>query len=164
MRIKNIYCKCLAVILIGIITVACASIKREAKITQIGICTGYFNAEKMQHYGYSYVEEGVSKFLMPTKTEEEFDVMLKEVAPSPLPIKACNGFIPGHLKSVGPDAVPSEILEFVEVALRRAQKAGVEIIVFGSGGSRSIPDGFPREKARRQFVDLGKKMARIAQK
>ena len=101
---------------------------------------------------------------MPTKTEEEFDVMLKEVAPSPLPIKACNGFIPGHLKSVGPDAVPSEILEFVEVALRRAQKAGVEIIVFGSGGSRSIPDGFPREKARRQFVDLGKKMARIAQK
>ncbi len=117
----------------------------------------------MQPYGYTYVEEGVSGFLMPTKSEEVFNELLEKAANSPLPVKACNSFIPGNLKSVGPDAVHEEILKFAETAFRRAQRAGVEIIVFGSGGSRSIPDGFSREKARAQFIELGQKMAPIAQ-
>ncbi len=117
----------------------------------------------MQQYGYRYVEESVSRFLMPTKSEEEFNKLLEEAANSPLPVKACNGFIPGNLKSVGAEALHEEILQFAETAFRRAQRAGVEFIVFGSGGSRSIPDGFSREKARIQFIELGQKMAPIAQ-
>lgn len=131
---------------------------------QIGICTSYANGENMNKYGYSYIEEEVGKLLIPTKTEEEFNVLLEDALKSPIPIKACNVFIPGSLKSVGPNAVHSKILEFAETAFRRAQKAGVEIIVFGSGGSRSIPENFSHDKAREQFVDLGKKMAPIAQK
>lgn len=143
---------------------SCSAVKNELKSIQIGICTNVANGEKMKQFGYSYVEEGVSGFLAPTKPEEEFNKLLEEAAKSPLPVKACNSFIPGNLKSVGPDAVHPKILEFAETAFRRAQRAGVEIIVFGSGGSRSIPEGFPREKARAQFVDLCKKMSPIAQK
>jgi len=65
---------------------------------------------------------------------------------------------------VGPEAAHPEILEFMETAFRRAQKAGVEYIVFGSGGSRSIPEGFSRDEARRQFIDLCSRMAPIAAK
>lgn len=149
---------------IMIVISSCTTVKNELKSTQIGICTNVTNGEKMQQYGYSYVEEGVSHFLAPIKSEEEFNKLLEEAANSPLPVKACNSFIPGNLKSVGADAVHNEVLEFAETAFRRAQRAGVEIIVFGSGGSRSIPEGFSREKARAQFVELGKKMSPIAQK
>lgn len=142
---------------------ACTPSKSGSKSIQIGICTGFSNGEKMQQYGYRYVEESVSRFLMPTKSEEEFNKLLEEAANSPLPVKACNGFIPGNLKSVGAEALHEEILQFAETAFRRAQRAGVEFIVFGSGGSRSIPDGFSREKARIQFIELGQKMAPIAQ-
>ncbi len=157
---KNIHYFLLFVIMV--LFSACTA-NSEFKSIQIGICTNFSNGEKMQPYGYTYVEEGVSGFLMPTKSEEVFNELLEKAANSPLPVKACNSFIPGNLKSVGPDAVHEEILKFAETAFRRAQRAGVEIIVFGSGGSRSIPDGFSREKARTQFIELGQKMAPIAQ-
>ncbi len=152
------------VFIIMILFSACTTFKSEYKSIQIGICTDFSNWEQMQQYGYTYVEEGVSRFLMSTKSEEEFNKLLEEVADLPLPVKACNSFIPGNLKSVGPGAIHEEVLKFAETAFRRAQRAGVEVIVFGSGGSRSIPDGFSREKARIQFIELGRKMAPIAQK
>ncbi|MEA4979990.1 MAG: sugar phosphate isomerase/epimerase family protein [Petrimonas sp.] len=154
----------LYVVVIPILFSARSVAKSELKPIPIGICTNLANGEKMRQYGYAYVEEGVSRFLVPTKPEEEFEVLLNEAANSPLPVKACNSFIPGNLKSVGDEAVHQKILEFAEIAFRRAQRAGVEIIVFGSGGSRSIPEGFSREKARAQFIKLGKEMAQIAQK
>lgn len=133
-------------------------------LPQVGICTQYSNGESMKKYGYTYIEENVGRFLVPDKNEEEFENIQKNAAGFPLPIKACNSFIPKELKSVGPEAVHDEILKYAETSFRRAQKAGIEIIVFGSGGSRTIPDGFSREKARQQFVELGKKMASIAAK
>jgi sugar phosphate isomerase/epimerase len=130
----------------------------------IGICTNYSNGESMKQHGYAYIEESVGRFLVPDKNEKEFENILNNAAGCPLPIKACNGFIPKELKSVGPEAAHNEILKYAETAFQRAQKAGVEIIVFGSGGSRSIPEGFSREKARKQFIELGKKMASTAAK
>lgn len=144
---------------------ACHLMKRGSKPIEIGICTGAANGAKMHQYGYAYVEEGVSRFLVPTKPENEFDEILeKAVTDSPIPVRYCNSFIPGNLKSVGDEAVHQDVLAFAETAFRRAQRAGVKMIVFGSGGSRSIPNGFPREKALAQFIELGRKMAPIARR
>jgi sugar phosphate isomerase/epimerase len=118
----------------------------------------------LQQAGYSYVEEGVGKFLIPDKSDEEFSAILDDASRYSLPVEACNGFIPSSMKSVGPDAVHVHILQYMETAFKRAQQAGVEIIVFGSGGSRNIPEGFSRSEARRQFIDLCKQMAPIAKK
>lgn len=145
-------------------SISCASQKNNTASIEIGICTNFSNAAIMLPLGYTYVEEGVRRFLVPADTEEKFNNLLEEATHSPLPVKACNSFIPGDLKSVGTEAVHSEILTFAETAFRRARKAGVEIIVFGSGGSRSIPDGFSRDEALRQFIDLSRKMASIAAK
>jgi sugar phosphate isomerase/epimerase len=131
-------------------------------LTEIGVCTSISNANMLAEHGYTYIEESVGRFLMPTKSEEEFNEMLKQAQNAAIPVKACNSFIPGSLKSVGPDAVHPEILEFMENAFRRAQKAGVEYIVFGSGGSRAVPVSFSPDIARRQFIDLCRQMAPIA--
>src|SRR5207247_11193711 len=41
-------------------------------------------------------------------------------------------------------------------------KLGVEVLVFGSGGARRVPDGFAREEAFKQLVDFGRRAAREA--
>ncbi len=135
---------------------------KKAFLADIGICTGFDNAPKLAPLGYRYVEGSVGSFLVPDRSEEEFDQLLEQVRESPLPVIACNNFIPKSLKSTGPDAVPQDIVAYAGTALRRAQKAGVKIIVFGSGGSRNIPDGFSREAAREQFTDLCSRLAPIA--
>jgi sugar phosphate isomerase/epimerase len=50
----------------------------------------------------------------------------------------------------------------VHKALTRLATLGTEIVVFGSGGSRRVPEGFPREDAVRQLVDFGRRVAREA--
>jgi sugar phosphate isomerase/epimerase len=153
----------LAIILLTTMSLfSCNSQKPENFLTEIGVCTSVPNAEMIAAHGYTFIEESVGRFLMPTKSEEEFNAMLQEARDAPIPVKACNSFIPGNMKSVGPEAVHPEILEFMEIAFRRAQQAGVEYIVFGSGGSRSIPEGFSRDEARNQFVELCRNMAPIA--
>ncbi|WP_423126796.1 sugar phosphate isomerase/epimerase family protein [Gaoshiqia sp. Z1-71] len=130
----------------------------------IGVCTKFSQAAILEISGYDYIEESVGSFLMPLKTEEDFNTVLEQAKQAPLPVLVCNGFIPGSLKSVGPEAAHPEILDYMETAFRRAQKAGVEYIVFGSGGSRAIPDGFSRDEARRQFIRLCTAMSPIADK
>lgn len=144
---------------------SCRNSKKAGKILEnIGICTDLSNWNILEAAGYSYVEESVQNFLVPLEDESVFNLKLALLKQSKLPVPVLNGFIPGKLKSVGPDAVHDEILKYVEIAFRRAQIVGVKNIVFGSGGSRRIPDGFPREEAREQFISLCRKMAPVAEK
>ncbi|HBL74667.1 MAG: xylose isomerase [Bacteroidetes bacterium GWF2_42_66] len=133
-------------------------------LKNIGVCTSVTNSEILKKYGYSYIEEGVRNFLVPSESEDKFSEQLALAGKSKLPVTACNSFLPGNLKSVGKEAVHTEILKFAETAFRRAKITGVKIIVFGSGGSRAIPEGFPREKAKEQFINLCSQMGPIAAK
>ncbi|MDX9882753.1 MAG: sugar phosphate isomerase/epimerase family protein [Prolixibacteraceae bacterium] len=138
--------------------------RRNGFLTDIGVCTRAANGNMLAEHGYSYIEEGVRGFLVPQESEEKFNGLLSLAQKSKLPVIACNSFLPGNLKSVGEEAVHPEILEFAETAFRRAKIAGVKIIVFGSGGSRAIPEGFSGEKAREQFVSLCARMGPLAAK
>ena len=129
-----------------------------------GICTSVNNAEKMEAAGYSYVEEGVRHFLIPQEPVEAFEKKLDEAEKAPLKVYSYNGFIPGNLKSTGPKINHDEILVYAETAFQRAQRADSKIIVFGSGGSRRLPKGFPYEKGIEQFTELLRKMGPIAAK
>lgn len=154
-----------SVALVGALSVSNRLFSSEPKhvfLANIGVCTGLNNNEILASCGYSFIEEGVRKFLVPQESEDKFEEQLALATKSKLPVIACNGFLPGEMKSVGDEAVHHEILKFAETAFRRAQVAGVKIIVFGSGASRSVPDGFSHEKARAQFVSLCSQMGPIA--
>lgn len=131
---------------------------------EIGVSIGFENSDLLKKFNYLFVEEGVKKFLAPAESEEVFLNNMKMAQKSSLPVRVCNSFLPSDLKCVGQNAVHPAILKFAETAFRRAQMAGVEIIVFGSGGSRQIPEDFSREKARKQFLELCKQMAPLAEK
>ncbi len=127
-----------------------------------GICTSIKNAEAMKAAGYSYVEGGVRRVLIPQESDEEFEAKLDEAEKAPLKIYSYNGFLPGSLKSTGPETNHDEILKYAETAFRRARQLGSKIIVFGSGGSRKLPKDFSYEKGTEQFTELLKKMGPVA--
>ena len=129
---------------------------------KIGVCASVGTAVMAKGAGCDYIEEGVRSFLVPDRPEAEFREKLGLLEGSPLPVLACNSFLPEALKSVGPEARHDEIIAFAGTAFRRAREAGVRTIVFGSSGSRNIPDGFDRGEARRQFVALLRRMGPLA--
>jgi sugar phosphate isomerase/epimerase len=129
---------------------------------RLGVCTSITNAAAVKSAGGDYVEESVQGFLVPDKPESEFRPKAEAAAAAPLPVQACNSFLPASLKSVGPDARPDAIVAYAETAFRRAREIGITTVVFGSSGSRSIPDGFDRVEARRQFVALLRRLGPVA--
>ncbi|UCD74479.1 MAG: sugar phosphate isomerase/epimerase [Phycisphaerales bacterium] len=128
----------------------------------IGVCTSVANAALLREAGAAYIEEGVRGLLIPDRPDEEFAEKLKAAEQCGLPVRAANGFLPGSLKCVGPEANHEAVLAFAETAFRRAALVGIRHIVFGSSGARSIPDGFDRRQAELQFVALLGKMAMLA--
>ena len=133
-------------------------------LEKIGISTSIANNNILASAGYSFVEENVGGFLVPSEPDSSFEQKLALLKESKLPVEACNSFLPGNLKCVGPEPAHEEIFKFGETAFRRAQTAGVKTIVFGSGGARSIPEGFPREEAKQQFILICKQLAPFARK
>jgi len=129
---------------------------------RLGVCTSIANAAAVQSAGGGYIEESVQGFLVPDKPESDFRPKAEAAAAASLPVRACNSFLPGSLKSVGPDARPDDIVAYAGTAFRRAREIGITTVVFGSSGSRSIPDGFDRGEARRQFVALLRRLGPVA--
>jgi sugar phosphate isomerase/epimerase len=133
-------------------------------LEKIGISTSISNNGILEAAGYSFVEENVREFLIPAEADSVFEQKLEFLKQSKLPIEVCNSFLPGNLKCVGPSPFHEDILKFGEVAFKRAQQAGIKIIVFGSGGARRIPDGFSRDEAKSQFIIICSHLAILAQK
>lgn len=131
---------------------------------EVGISGSLGQIPLLVKSGGRFIQPSVGSFLMPQKSDAEFEANLQKYADAPVKIFACNSFLPKELKSVGPEHDQAAVLAYAEKVFQRARKAGVEVIVFGSGGSRRIPEGFSEKEATRQFVALGKKMGELAKK
>ncbi|MCZ7645485.1 MAG: sugar phosphate isomerase/epimerase [Planctomycetota bacterium] len=130
---------------------------------RIGICGSIEQSAQLKEFGADFVEENVQRLLLP-QAEEETYAKAREAFPDPvLPVPAANCFLPGALKCVGPAVDREALLRYAEHAFMRAHDIGLEVIVFGSGGSRAIPEGFDREKAKAQFVALLKDLGPLAE-
>jgi sugar phosphate isomerase/epimerase len=130
--------------------------------TALGACADLDRAAGIRAAGGGYIEWKVARGLIPEQPESVWQKHLEQARSCPLPIQACNSFLPGSHRSTGPDADPDKVLQYAETAFRRAGEIGVEIIVFGSSGSRKLPEGFPREQAVEQFCGLLSKMGPMA--
>lgn len=132
--------------------------------SSIGIATSLDKAAALKEQGIGFITESVAGFLVPDQPDEVFEKNLVKLAASPLPILACNSFIrAANLHCVGPDANHDLILKWADTTFRRLKKAKGKFIVFGSGGARKVPAGWPVEKANEQFVALLKKLGPLAE-
>ena len=138
---------------------------KTKKALTIGLCGNWSNAALAKQAGCSYIETGVANLLMPDKPDADFKNQYDTLAVTqPLKVECFNVFLPKELKSVGDQVNHEGIIKYASIAFQRAEIVGAKIIVFGSSGSRTIPDGFDRTKAKEQFIALCKMLAPIASK
>ncbi len=130
----------------------------------VGVCTGPNNWEVARDRGCAFIECTVPAVLMPDKGDAEFSASLAALRARGVKVAAFNIFIPGTIKTTGPEADPDAALAWAETSFRRARELGATVIVLGSGGSRSLVDGFSYNKAWKQFRSLLKQMGPLAQK
>ncbi len=103
--------------------------------------------------------------LIPSENEAAFAEKREKLKSSTLPIIASNNFLAQqNLRCVGKDANHDEIIKWAEIVFSRIKQINGTMIIFGSGGSRQLRDGWTKEQADVQFVNLLKKMGPIAQK
>ncbi|HZT42528.1 MAG TPA: sugar phosphate isomerase/epimerase family protein [Chthonomonadaceae bacterium] len=120
---------------------------------RFGVCAGIEAAPLLADAGYDYIELSVAGDLIPDEDDEAWAEKRRSIEAMPLRTEAFNSFVRAG-KIVGPEADSERLRRYVSRALSRAEGVGGAVIVFGSGGARNIPEGFPREMARRQLIDF----------
>lgn len=130
---------------------------------KFGVCGGPDIGLIAREAGYDYFEWSVGGLLHPREDEGAFEQALTQAQAVGLSFPVLNVFIPGDLKITGPDVNLNLLEDYVSLAFKRASIAGIEMIVFGSGGARRIPDGFDRGVATQQLISFGKMLSPIAQ-
>jgi len=131
-------------------------------VPKVGICASVPLAGELAGSGAEFLEENVQSFLAPESSDQAFEPNLRAAGACPLPVAAANCFLPGALKCVGPSVDRARLMRYAEKAFERARMVGIATIVFGSGGARRVPEGFSRDEALDQFVDLLRCMAPLA--
>lgn len=127
---------------------------------RIGVCISFDRMDIAAKAGFDYIEANLSK--ISELTEKEFDDLLKTVGTLSIPVEAVNGFYPPSLAIVGADRDMKKITDYTQRALTRAAKLGVKIAVLGSGGARTVPDGYPYKTAYNEFLEVLRLCGEIA--
>ena len=129
---------------------------------KLGVCTGFENLDLAAKLGFDYVECAFHK--LAALPEEEYQALLAQKESFPIPVRKANLFLPADVKPLGPDACEKVQREYLDRAFARGKAIGVELVVFGSGGARAVPEGWSYARAWRQLCDFLELCAEYAEK
>ena len=134
------------------------------KAPVIGICADLENSTIVQQAGADFLEVNVQNFLVPSQEEPNFAPRQEAAAKLAFPIRCANCFLPVSLPCVGPAVDEAALLSYAANTFSRAADVGIRCLVFGSGGARNVPVGFPVARAREQFVNFLQRIAPLAER
>ena len=128
-----------------------AALGPAAGRVSVGVCTRDVEAAKT--YGFDYIEPSAAD--VAAMSEEEFGQFSGRVLASPLRCQALNGLIRRpDLKVVGDQVSLNAVGDYLEPCLARSRRLGASVAVWGSAGSRNVPENFPRPRANQQIADF----------
>lgn len=140
-----------------LITVLC----EVCKEMRIGCCANLDQVQALQDAGYDYVELPVNT-VRPEQPDSEWEPVLKTIDEFAIRPEAWNCLLPGDLLVVGPEVDLYRFERYLRSAFERIEQVGGEVVVFGSGGARTAPQGFPIDEARDQFAEALTVAGRVA--
>ncbi|MBP1964597.1 sugar phosphate isomerase/epimerase family protein [Paenibacillus aceris] len=117
-----------------------------------GWCSEIQQAERLRSLGFDYIECALVSLNL--ENEKDYAERLPLFLNSPLPVNAFNIFFPGDMKVVGPEVDQERLRRYIYKAANALNHIGVKTVVLGSGKSRNIPDGWERDRAEEQFIQL----------
>lgn len=120
---------------------------------QLGVCCQLDQITAAARAGADYVELAVNGVALPEAPDAAWRENLRRIRDGGLPASAWNCLLPGDLMLAGPAADAARFRRYVAIAAERLAEAGAEIAVFGSGASRSAPEGFARDAVTAQFAE-----------
>ena len=123
----------------------------------VGYCTGLANLEAAKAAGFDYVE--LSARDIAALPDAEFEAAAAKIKSLAISTPAANNFVPGTIKLTGPETNPEQQNAHLKKTLARMGRLGTQIVVFGSGEARRVPDGFSKDDAFKQLVDFGRRAA-----
>ena len=114
---------------------------------KIGCCGSVDQVQILSELGFEYIEPPVAAV-----ADEEFSRLARATEKYDLKPEVFNCFLPASLPVVGPDVNQVAICKYLNKVLPRIESLGGEVVVFGSGKARKIPQGFSRETATNQLM------------
>ena len=121
-------------------------------MTAIGWCARIEQAARLKAMGYDFIEVA----LAPMKLEDDvsFAAAKAAIVSTDLPRPVYNQFLPPGLLVVGPEVDEARVRRYLARVAEVVGLGGGQIVVFGSGWARNVPEGWSREVADRQFLDM----------
>ena len=133
----------------------------RGRTVKVGVCTR--DVAGAAKYGFDYVEPAAAEIA--AMSTDQFREFSDTVLASPLRCHALNSFVRRpDLNVVGPEVPTSALKEYLEGCLPRCRRLGASIVVWGSAGSRNVPQGFSREQARDQIAAFLKMAGEVARR
>jgi D-psicose/D-tagatose/L-ribulose 3-epimerase len=129
----------------------------QTRRVQVGYCSNLNNIDAAKAAGFDYLELSTTEIA--ALREEDFETTVARIKQLGLPVPATNLFLPATLKVTGAEIDRDQQMAYVKKAFTRLSRLGTEIVVFGSGGARRVPDGFAKEEAFKQLVEFGRRIA-----
>lgn len=143
----------------------CTTAAPKKADVKFGICCGGPKAVgELAEAGYDFWEGSTYTVFNPDKDDAWWKTQCKELKALPLPIRSCNGLLPGKFRLTGPKRDFAPALAYLDIVTRRADELGVPYLVFGSGGARNAPEGYDTAKACGEFVEFNKRFASLIEK
>lgn len=102
--------------------------------------------------GADYAEVSFSS--LQDKTAAQVEERAAQLGKAGVSVEAMNILFPGAFQLTGPQADFSQVDGYLEENLPKAAGLGAQVVVFGSGRSRQVPEGFPMEQAFSQLTAL----------
>ena len=146
--------------LLGALGAAALPLPAKVGQVEIGVCGPIADFEKAEQFGFDYFEPAVAA--LAALSDDGFADFAKRVSKSRLRCECFNSFI-RTLNVVGPAVDNAALTAYMNSALDRCRTLGATIVVWGSAGSRNVPEGFSRDRAWQQMVSFLRMAGPLAQ-
>jgi D-psicose/D-tagatose/L-ribulose 3-epimerase len=149
--------KAFASVALAVAGLSAASAQPPPSKVAVGYCTGLKNLEAAKAAGFDYVELSTTE--VANLSDADFEAAAARIKSLGIATPAANLFMPAAIKVTGPETNPEQQMAHVKKAFARLARLGTQVVVFGSGGARRVPDGFSKDDAFKQLVDFGRRAA-----
>jgi D-psicose/D-tagatose/L-ribulose 3-epimerase len=140
---------------VGLLALARGS--TQSRQIQVGFCTPLANIAAAKAAGFDYVELATTEIA--GLSDAAFEDAVARIRQTGVATPTANLFLPATMKVTGGSIDQAQQMAYVRNAFARLSRLGTQIVVFGSGGARAVPDGFPKDRAFQQLVDFGRRIA-----
>lgn len=127
---------------------------------RLSVCAPMEQAPAILRAGGAFVEPAFLQIA--GMTPEVFRERKAILQAAGLKAEAMNSMLPGDSVLYGGPADTKKLLDFTARGMERAAELGGDVVVFGSGTARRIPDGMTREQAEERITQLLGQFCEIA--